>query len=86
MTHDDLYPCTNCGRDNLYPGPCASCEHFIHPPAFDVAAVAAELKPLAVELGRHIILPRHSRVVCYDCRKPCNGTCPASRGEPAGDV
>lgn len=56
MTHADLYPCRECGRENLYPGPCESCEHTM------------------------------PRVVCYDCRKPCNGTCPASRGETDAPV
>lgn len=84
MTHADLYPCTSCGRENLYPGPCASCEHrplatFDPAPAcagfnpcdgsggcvlrqwgdpWDPAAVAAVIKPAALELGRRIVLPR----------------------------
>ena len=47
MTHDDLYPCPECGRENLYPGPCESCR-------WDQAAVIAAVKPAAVELGKRI--------------------------------
>lgn len=50
MTHDDLYPCAGCGQENLYPGPCEAC-------GWDTAAVVAAIKPVALAVGDHVVLP-----------------------------
>ena len=49
LTHDDLYPCPECGRENLYAGPCESC-------GWDAHAVLASIKPLAVDIGQRVVL------------------------------